>query len=703
MEVDDILQQRKERATKEQDRKLLSKEIVAGVDKSTKDSAEIVANRVEKGLERLAEKELSVKGDFRVVQSPEFTDQLRQIATSLSGAVRAVSEYIEKVQSLSAESLLDTKEIAKAIKQIKLPEFSDERIVKAIKEKPVPEIPTEVRVSNLRDLKILLEDITKQLAPTAPIPKELTIKNLNKVEDYLIKVIKAVEKLSSKEPTEKDDKSIVKLLRQIENAVREIEIPIPSFYIPQSAAGNVAVDIVSGGGGNGAIIDGVDSTIKATVKKFNNANPVMVGVSDASGNLITNFGGTGGTQYNNGDAVPTTPVGTAQVYNNGGVWQVVSQLFPLPVSSTTGAVDANNSTTSTLLANGVFTGTSTSVLNYTNIEVIIYSDQSSAAGGLLIEFSKDGTNWDDSSVFTFSTGSVGPNQGQVFIAGVRGQFYRIVYTNGSVNQTTFRLQSVLKTHVIGGDVLSISGTINGNNHAAITMSQIIGLSTAGGGTYVPVKVTPSGAVASAITASNVGDIADGADVTMGSTADAAVSSDTTGTLSGKLRGLVKILADVWDSTNHWLKISIQNATLAVTQSGTWTVQPGNTANTTPWLVQQNQTTFSPLEAAYTAAQTDTAIVTATNVQNITVRKITVSVDTATTVSVSFRIGLGPTNTPTTSKVLMTHPGLAPGSWITETFSDNYSLIQGATDDDLRITSTVPSNGSLRVKVETLTA
>lgn len=72
----------------------------------------------------------------------------------------------------------------------------------------------------------------------------------------------------------------------------------------------------------------------------------------------------------------------------------------------------------------------------------------------------------------------------------------------------------------------------------------------------------------------------------GAVADVAITSDVNGTISAKLRGLVKILADVWDSVNHWLKVSITNATLAVTQSGTWTVQPGNTPNTTPWLVTQ---------------------------------------------------------------------------------------------------------------------
>ena len=56
-------------------------------------------------------------------------------------------------------------------------------------------------------------------------------------------------------------------------------------------------------------------------------------------------------------------------------------------------------------------------------------------------------------------------------------------------------------------------------------------------------------------------VADGADVAEGATADAAVDSDTTGTVSGKLRGLVKILANVWDSVNGWLKVTIGSVQL----------------------------------------------------------------------------------------------------------------------------------------------
>jgi hypothetical protein len=47
------------------------------------------------------------------------------------------------------------------------------------------------------------------------------------------------------------------------------------------------------------------------------------------------------------------------------------------------------------------------------------------------------------------------------------------------------------------------------------------------------------------------------DASVGLSTDAAVTTNTTGTLNAKLRGLVAIFADVWDSTNHWFKTQIQ--------------------------------------------------------------------------------------------------------------------------------------------------
>lgn len=53
----------------------------------------------------------------------------------------------------------------------------------------------------------------------------------------------------------------------------------------------------------------------------------------------------------------------------------------------------------------------------------------------------------------------------------------------------------------------------------------------------------------------------------GATADAAVTGDSAGTLSGKLRGLTKIFGDIWDSVNHRIKVDGSGVTQPV--SGTF--------------------------------------------------------------------------------------------------------------------------------------
>lgn len=58
-------------------------------------------------------------------------------------------------------------------------------------------------------------------------------------------------------------------------------------------------------------------------------------------------------------------------------------------------------------------------------------------------------------------------------------------------------------------------------------------------------------------------IADGADVALGSTTDAANTTGTTGTLIGMVRGLLQSVAAVVSIGSGWVKVSIQNATLSV--------------------------------------------------------------------------------------------------------------------------------------------
>lgn len=75
-----------------------------------------------------------------------------------------------------------------------------------------------------------------------------------------------------------------------------------------------------------------------------------------------------------------------------------------------------------------------------------------------------------------------------------------------------------------------------------------------------------------------GSIADGSDVAIGATTDAAISTDTTGTISGKLRGFVKILANVWDSTAGRLKVAtvVSDATTPSNQAKVTNAAPAST-------------------------------------------------------------------------------------------------------------------------------
>ena len=104
-----------------------------------------------------------------------------------------------------------------------------------------------------------------------------------------------------------------------------------------------------------------------------------------------------------------------------------------------GAVDTCNSTATPLAAGASFTGTACDMLDFGIIFVTVYSDQASATDGLSIEQSPDGTNWDLTDNYTIPAAT-----GKVFAFQPACQYLRVVYTNGGVDQTAFRLQTVLK-------------------------------------------------------------------------------------------------------------------------------------------------------------------------------------------------------------------------------------------------------------------
>ena len=102
-----------------------------------------------------------------------------------------------------------------------------------------------------------------------------------------------------------------------------------------------------------------------------------------------------------------------------------------------GVITTNNSTSTPLGISGTFTGTGEDISDYNTVGVSVFTDQDSATAGLQIQFSSNNTNWDINNNY-----KIFANQGEYHAVQVKARYCRIVYTNGGVAQTTFRLQTI---------------------------------------------------------------------------------------------------------------------------------------------------------------------------------------------------------------------------------------------------------------------
>ena len=134
----------------------------------------------------------------------------------------------------------------------------------------------------------------------------------------------------------------------------------------------------------------------------------MVGIEGTAGNVTNTTHRAGVTE---GNRLLTDPVG--------------------------GFVSTNNSSTATLLADAVFTGVGDDVSDFASVSILYKSDVAAAASGLSIQFSQDNSNWDVQLV-----GDLGAKTFQVHRLVPAAKFFRVVYTNGSDAQSSFRLQCI---------------------------------------------------------------------------------------------------------------------------------------------------------------------------------------------------------------------------------------------------------------------
>jgi len=173
--------------------------------------------------------------------------------------------------------------------------------------------------------------------------------------------------------------------------------------------------------------------------------------------------------------------------------------MPLRISVPSVA-DTGNSTATPLPGGGVFTGAAVFVQDYAAIGVHVFANVGSAVDGLKMQWSTDGVVWSETLAFTLLPSIAGS-----YTVGPRAAYFRVVFTNGGTAQTTFHIQTILHYTVVRTGTTRISDVTSPEADATTVKSVITGRTTQGGGGYVDVKVTPSGAVAvdGTVTVSNL--------------------------------------------------------------------------------------------------------------------------------------------------------------------------------------------------------
>lgn len=112
-------------------------------------------------------------------------------------------------------------------------------------------------------------------------------------------------------------------------------------------------------------------------------------------------------------------------------------------SANSAAIDSTNSTTANLANGAIFTGTAVDMLPYGSATISVIASHASAANGLSIQQSPDGTNWDIVDTYTVAAAT-----SKTIQVPRQERYMRVVYTNGGTLTTYLRLQTVLNSQMI---------------------------------------------------------------------------------------------------------------------------------------------------------------------------------------------------------------------------------------------------------------
>ena len=266
-------------------------------------------------------------------------------------------------------------------------------------------------------------------------------------------------------------------------------------YVTPKLDADGALSVTASSGPVEFVLDSVNTQVERDTVTPANSVPLPVIMLDSSGN-------------------PVSPGGDATLAEQ----QVQSGILQDISDQQLGVLNSGNSSVTPLGIGGVFTGVAVDIKDFSAICVAAATDQSSATNGLSMQFSPDGTNWDHKHEFTIAAPGVSWTQAAEL------RYFRIVYTNGAVAQTYFRLTTILKRQQTSPSRYTVEQPLFGGQMADINKSVIFGKTTAGGGSYVDVKVNPSGALTVEATLSGIDASLDG-QKTMAASFPVVIASD----------------------------------------------------------------------------------------------------------------------------------------------------------------------------------
>lgn len=112
-----------------------------------------------------------------------------------------------------------------------------------------------------------------------------------------------------------------------------------------------------------------------------------------------------------------------------------------------------------------------------------------------------------------------------------------------------------------------------------------------------------------------------------------------------------------------------------------------------------RTEIRSIRAQHNSSQTNVVHLASAANERIYVTGYSVTSSDDTTVAVLFIMGFSATGvTPTTSKVIATHAGLAPGGRLEKFIESEDALIHGATGEDVLLTMGAPTNGAVGINL-----